>query len=401
MPIQSFRTTLISVLLAGSVFPIIGNAQSDSSEKKETTSTIASPEEANFAKIPDDAFRLPDNSFSIGVRVGGKAQVDFSGLGTIINESMPTADLTTEMRRSYNDGIVGLDARVDANGARIPSDGRTNTWAFADQTQVATNGGGIYMTAFSTVAENATVSAESGPTPGFDIEISRRIGGENITWGMQFGLGLSDINAKSTGEIDAALRSVRDFYSLFGAAAPDAPYQAPVTSSQIVTNPDGTTTTIVTDISVLLASLPTDRSDTTVSGAAHINGFWQVKGAYFAARMGPWVEFPISEQFKIRASGGLSGTVIGAFMRYDERFLLPDTEGELAATDQTETNSWGMIGGYAAVEAQWWMTERSGFFAGATYEAVSGDVRITSGDRTANMNVNAGAGVRLGFTTRF
>jgi len=407
MSILTSRRFVIEVLLAMVLFATTAGAQSSDSKSDDPKPTKAEDEDqiaaerAGFGRIPNYELLLPSNLLSVGVRVAGGASVEFSGVGAIPNQSMPTEDMTSEVDRVYANGFVGVDARADANGEPIPNDGKTNTWGFADEDQVAEDGTGIYMTAFSTSSDGSVVHADSGYNPGFDIELSRRLGGRKLRWGVQAGIGLSDINAKTSGEITASLRSLTDFYSLLGAAAPDAPYEGPQIRTDTVTNPDGSTSTVTTDVSVLISDLPTERTDETIVSGAEISGFWQVKGAYFSARMGPWLEMAISERFTIRASGGVSGKVVGAFLRFDERFMLPDDAGELAASDQTNTDSWAMVGGYAALEGQYWLTERSGFFAGATFEAVSGDVELRSGDRLAKMNLESGAGLRLGFTTRF
>ncbi|HEY5552793.1 MAG TPA: hypothetical protein VIK52_12950 [Opitutaceae bacterium] len=407
MPKPSSRRFSFEVLLAALLFASTAGAQSNDTQPSESKSTKTpdaaelAAERAGFGRIPEYELLVPANLISVGVRVSGGAKVEFSGVGAITSESMPTEDVTSEVIRNYSNGIVGLDARTDANGDPIPDDGKTNTWAFGSMEQVAEDGTGIYMTAFSTSSDGSIVRADSGYNPGFDIEFSRRLGGKKLKWGVQVGAGLSDINAKTTGEITASLRSLTDFYSLLGAAAPTAPYSAPQFRTDSVTNPDGSTTSITTDISVLLSDLPTERVDETLVSGAEINGYWQVKGAYFSARMGPWLEMAINERFTVRASGGVSGKVVGAFMRFDERFQLPDEGGELSASNQTNTDSWAMVGGYAAVEGQYWLTERSGFFAGASFEAVSGDVELRSGERAAKMNLESGAGIRFGFTTRF
>lgn len=402
MSFSNSRRRLVGIL-AVSLFVSAAYSQNpDAAEKPaDTTKEEADAQRAGFGRLPEYDIYVPDNTLSVGIRVSGKAKVQFSGIGTISNENTPTGDLTSELTRVYDNGAVGLDQRLDANGSPIPNDGKTNNWRFDSADQVSADSTGIYMTSYSTVSDGTMVDAKSGPTPGVDIEVSRRVGGRKIKWGLQAGLGLNDINAKSTGEISASLRSLTDFYSLLGAAVPTAPYDGPVTRTDVVTNPDGSVTTIQTDITTLLSELPLDRTDTLTEGGAQINGFWQVKGAYLSARLGPWIEMPINEKIKVRASGGVSGTVIGAFMRFDERFLIPDSTEELAASDQTSTDAWGMFGGYVALEGQYWLTERSGFFAGASYEAVSGDVQLRSGERLADMNVDAGAGVRFGFTTRF
>jgi hypothetical protein len=356
---------------------------------------------AGFGRLPNYELMFPSNVLSVGVRVTGGAKVEFEGVGAISNPSMPDDSPASNEVRIYSNGAVGPDARTDLNNQPIPPDGKTNSWAFESADQIAEDGSGIYMTAFSTSSDGSVVRADSGYNPGFDIELSRRIGGKKFRWGVQAGIGLSDINAKKTGEITASLRALTDFYSLLGAAAPEAPYEAPDISLDIVTNPDGSVSTVSTDHSVLLSNLPAERTDLTTISGAQISGFWQVKGAYFSARLGSWLEMPVGSRFTVRASGGVAGKVVGAFMRFDERFILPDEAGELNATSQTSTDSWAMVGGYAALEAQYWLTERSGFFAGASYEAVAGDVELRSGDRAAKLNLESGAGIRFGFSTRF
>jgi hypothetical protein len=407
MSIPTSRRFLFEVLLAMVLFATTASAQSSDpkSDDRKPTKTEdedqLAAERAGFGRIPNYELLLPSNTLSVGVRIAGGASVEFSGVGAIPNLAMPTDDLTTVMARSYAKGFVSFDARSDANGDPIPDDGKTNTWAFDSTDQIAADGTGIYMTAFSTSSDGSVVRADASYNPGFDIELSKRLGGKKLKWGVQAGIGLSDINAKTRGDITASLRSLTDFYSLLGAAAPAAPYNAPQTRTDTVTNPDGSSSTVETDVSVLLSDLPTERVDETFVSGAEINGFWQVKGAYFSARLGSWLEMAINDRFTIRASGGVSGKVIGAFLRFDERFILPDETGELTASDQTNTDSWAMVGGYAALEGHYWLTERSGFFAGATFEAVSGDVELRAGDRLAKMNVESGAGIRFGFTTRF
>jgi hypothetical protein len=356
---------------------------------------------AGFGRLPNYELMFPSNVLSVGVRVTGGAMVEFGGVGAIANASMPDDSPASNEARIYSNGFVGPDARTDLNSQPIPPDGKTNSWAFDSADQVNEDGSGISMTAYSTSSDGSVVRADSGYNPGFDIELSRRIGGKKLKWGVQAGIGLSDINAKRTGEVSASLRALTDFYSLLGAAAPEAPYEAPDVDLEIVTNPDGSVSTVSVDRSVLISDLPVDRIDETTISGAQISGFWQVKGAYFSARLGSWLEMPFGSRFTVRASGGVAGKVVGAFMRFDERFILPDEAGELTATDQTSTDSWAMVGGYAALEAQYWLTERSGFFAGASYEAVAGDVELRSGDRVAKMNLESGAGIRFGFSTRF
>lgn len=369
----------------------------------------------------------PVNGFSVSTRFLGKASVTFSGIGSV-SAAHDATDTTSEVERTYDDGRVSLDSRTDSDGNDLLDDGRTNNWYYYSADQVTPDGNGIAFHQYSSTASGQTRQAESDLLPGLDVEYTLRLGlfdrpapdrAARMSWGWAFGIGFTDINVKSTGTIVADLNRLTDTYSLLGAAVPDVGdggdddddgvgYTAPSQKTITVTNADGTTTEYVVDTTTLLANRPESRVYDTFKDGAEIQGFWQVRGAGLSLRTGPWLRWQPANKFALRASAGATITVLGLELRYDERLIAANgqlisdsTDGLIQEQDETESESFGIGGVYAGLDAEWWVTRRTGFFGSAYYEEYSKNATLTSGERSAQIQLSGGLGFRFGITTRF
>ncbi len=358
---------------------------------------------------PSEVIGESSGGFSFSVRLLGNAKVTFRDLGTI-ESTLDSGERFGELTRAYHDGIVQIDQRTTSDGVDLPDDGYTSYWTMLNDSQVLPDQSGIAFHNYSTISDGATVDAESGRKPGFDMELSRRFGGYGKrmsdnrrpgSWGGFLGLGLTDINAKTSGTINATLRSITDVYSLDGATPPTAPYTAPSTETVTIIGPDGTESSVVINTSILLANQPFSRTETNEVGAAAIEGFWQAKGTYFSARAGAWSRFHLSRQLSIRASVGVSFYVLGIDMRYDERIDSEAYAAEIRAQEQGQTTNYDAIGLFGSLDIELWLTRRTGLFASFTYEGLSDDLALTLGGRTADIKLASGAGFRIGLTTLF
>ncbi|HEY0969005.1 MAG TPA: hypothetical protein VGD88_16560 [Opitutaceae bacterium] len=375
----------------------------------------------------------PVNAFSISTRLVGRASVNFTNLGGV-SSGHEVTDLTSEVTRTYDDGRVSKDTRTDTDGNDLLDDGRTNSWYYYSASQVTPDESGISFHQYSSVSDGQSRSAESDLLPGLDVEYSLRLGlfdrpapglPARVSWGLAVGIGFSDINVKTSGKIYATLHRLTDTYSLLGAAVPDVGdgdddsdddiddtdgvgYTSPSQRIETVTNADGTTTSYVVDTTTLLANRPESRVEETFEGGAEIDGFWQVKGASMSIRTGPWMRWQPAEKFSLRLSAGGVITWLGLQMRYDERLvaangrLISDSTSTLIQEiDETESQSYGVGGLFTGLDAEWWLTRRTGFFGSAYYEQFSKEGTISAGERGAEIEISSGVGVRFGITTRF
>ncbi|MBI2512126.1 MAG: hypothetical protein HYV96_09105 [Opitutae bacterium] len=366
-----------------------------------------------------DELAVAKNQLSFSLRFGGKLKARFQNVGTITS-ALDLGDTTTEAHRTYNDGYVSLDARVDGDGNDVASDGRTNTWSYNSATQVSADGTAIDFHRYETRSEGASILATSNPSVGIDIEGSRELwrfgrslgpGRRVFTVGAGFGFGLNTLNAKSSASITATLLTITDSYSLLGAPPPGGDpsdssstgYSAPSTTTVTVTNADGTTTTQTIDNTTYLGSTPQSRTETATPGGATIKGMWQVKGAYFSVRGGPWLRWQPSDRFSLRFSVGASANVVGLRMRYDEQLDLEDLDLTTAVqnADESTAETSAQAGFFGGVDAEYWLSERTGFFGSASYEYSTRDSTLTLGGRSALIKMSAGLGLRSGLSFKF
>ncbi len=358
---------------------------------------------------PTEVIGESSGGFTFSVRLMGDAKVTFRDVGTI-DSLLNSGDTVSWMTRQYHDGVVQRDSRTTTDGVQLPDDGYTSAWSMLFDSQILSDQTGIAFHNYSTVSGGATVDAESGANPGVDLEASRRFGGfgkrmadsrRSGAWGGFLGFGVTDVNAKTEGTVMADLRTLTDIYSLDGATPPTAPYSAPSTESVTVIGPDGTETQVTIDTTTYLANKPLSRVETTDPGAAEIDGYWQVKGAYGSLRAGIWGRMFLSRQLSVRVSAGINYSVLGIQMRYDERLAWEGLRTEIRDTAISEEDTYGILGYFGSLDLELWLTRRTGFFASVTYEDVSEDLAIIVGGRTADIGLASGTGFRFGITTLF
>lgn len=353
----------------------------------------------------------PRGGFSLSYRHGSSTNVRFEDVGTIPS-LRDLGDTISEFPRAYDDGFVTLDTRGDFNAGAVADDGRTNRWAYAYPSQ-ATPEGDIAFHAYSTTSNGTDINVDSGAMAGIDMQYDWVIGvfGSKVTdkawsftWGAAIGGVFSPVNAKARGTITANLLTTTDVYSLDGAAVPGAPYSAPSTINVPGLDSSGTAIVYALDNTTLLNNRPYRRtSDVLTADGADVDGFWQVKGGYYTFRLGPTLRWQFGRHFSVRATVSGTVTFLGLEMEYDE--IVDDLEAtqSLQTGGITPPDKDLLYGYYGSLDAEYWLTERTGFFAGVTIEESGDDVVLTAGSagRRAVVEMPSGTGFRAGITVLF
>lgn len=404
-----------TVVLAATLFQPVSLFAQTADEDTEEESVLV-----DYARaLPDLDFVHPyKNAFSVSLRSLGRAKVKFSGHGAISTD-FDEDDPTSLINRVYADGYVGLDQRGDNGGSFLTDDGMTNTWSFVNADQITADGSGVMMHAYASNPNDSFISTETGATVNPDLEYKRMLwqGGRVMSprrraWQVGFlaGWGLTDINAKFNGIASAHLIVTTDTYSLNGAPVPqrfDADgnliegYTAPSTTTIEVIGDDGITTTYVVENSTLLGNRPIERTVQTYADEAEIQGFWQVHGAYFTLRAGPWLSWEPVESLSLKVAGGGTFTLIGINMRYKEQLIINEDIESPEIGEQSETMTESFTGLFGSVDAEWLLNERTSIFASAYYEDFDEALNLEISGRKAEAEVSSGLGLRLGISTRF
>ncbi|MDO8542530.1 MAG: hypothetical protein Q7S40_18980 [Opitutaceae bacterium] len=378
----------------------------------------------------DEYIYEPKSTVIIGVRHLSGAKASFSGQGSIGSAEDPGLATGANLTRTYHDGRVNPDtrvaARLDTSGNPIidpqtgsqvfdpiAADGRTNSWSFSDNAQVTPDGYVAFHTFSADVIDTGSRARASNSTNGLDLSVSRDMGrlfGTRLSWNITAGMSVNDISANTVDQVLATLRTLTDFYSLYGVTPPDAPYTAPSSSTttvldasgNAVVNADGSTQTITVDTTVLLGNEPAGRDTSSATNDTNVANRWQLKGAYYTFRAGPTLWVPISSRF--RASVSLGAAVIYSGTNYTvTQTLQPDFGAEIS--DTHTSSAYKLLPGYYAdATLQYDLTERAGFYAGAVFQS-AGSYTQSITNETANyatkIDLGNQSGLRAGMTIRF
>lgn len=378
----------------------------------------------------DEFVRIPTSTVTFGFRFLSGVKTSFAGQGQIagIDQSGPATG--ANLPRIYHDGRVLPDARTavrrDAGGnpiidpdsgnqvfEPIAPDGRTNTWSYTDAGQL-TDDGFLALHQYSAEIIDPVARRENtAASAGMELVALRDMGrllGTRMTWQLNAGMSINDIYANTTDTVQARLTTLTDFYSLYGQTPPEAPYNAPSTTTENVLdaggspvlNEDGTNQTVTTNTTVLLGNEPLGRTVETLINETSVNNRWRLKGAYFTFRAGPTVWVPLSTRLKFGFSVG--ATLIYAGSNYSvTQMLQPDFGTEL--TDTSTDSTYELLPGYYAdASLQYDITERAGFFAGAIYQSAGSytqEIETATAKYATDIDFANQSGLRAGMSIRF
>jgi hypothetical protein len=416
------------------------------------------------ADIPFILTAKPKNTFSASLRFkAGGAAVSFSNLGSIERPDSRLRNAAgTIVQYQFDDGAVLVETaerpeaadqtnldrgliKFSADGkryqvfraitktengqqvfdkaGRLEADrlayqaGQTRYWTYTYENQAAN--GFIEMHNYGARTQGAGFDADSGTGAGFDLQFTREIGriGKRGEWGFAASIGIVDLNAKTSGKVTSTLLTQVSRFSLMGQAAPAAPYSAPpqdVPGPQMLDEDGKPVTTVdpkdstqqvpvytLYEPTVPLQSTPTSVTDFETPNGTEIDGRWQLKGSYYSIRVGPSFRYQFARRLSVVATAGFSTAYIGSTYRVTETLYNPVAPTSALRTLEAERRQSDVIfGGYGEINAEFWLSYRTGIFAGVVYEKL-GKYEQSFGGRNARVNIGDGASFRIGIVTRF
>ncbi len=344
------------------------------------------------------------NHLRFGLHSVGGPKVAFGQLGSVPSGAS-VGDATSLMSRTYSDGYVAFDARKDPNGNPV-GDGLTNTWNFQYSSQ-ATADGDLAFHDYSATTLGASERARSNSSAGWEMQIGRSLGkiGRKVDFSVVGAFSFTNINAKTSGVVQGLLTTVTDVYPLYGQDVPTAPYTAPTSVAQNVYDANGNQVldvngngqTTLVDNSTMLGNQP---NRTTTTSVADVKGSWQIKGAYYTFKIGPMLQIPLTERIKFSMGAGAALALVGTRYIVDETLVVDDVNGTELTTSGEQSRFVMLPLYYANADAEYWLTERAGFYLGVNGQK-SGSYDQSVGGRTATINLGTTYGVQSGITLRF
>lgn len=376
-------------------------------------------------------------------------QVQFGNLGNVpVTFDHTSPGVTT---RVYMDGTVGDDAlrpynasnpaysELDSEKHRLyPSGGRyktyttpgdtssavatdylgyqegyTRNWSYTNASQSQSKPGYIAFNIYSAQTQGETALGSRGYTGGIELSLAHSLtdSKKRVSLSLTAGLTLTGINSSKTGQVTSTLHTYTDYYlyqpqvPYSGAGAPVLPNNADGTvANPIYTGPSFTTVDgLTTETTTPLSTTHLHADDPNGDEEVEVDGVWKIKGAYFTLKVGPEINAMLTRSLGVRASVGLAGSYVGTTYSASENFTVDGVEtpiGTGGTGEQTASTKKFLPGYYANIDATWAINDRTGFFAGVSYDNL-GDYSQTLAGRTAKIDLSSTAGVRGGLSIKF
>ncbi len=378
----------------------------------------------------DEYIYEPKSVVTMGFRYITGAKTLFSGKGSIARPNDPGAVTGANLSRVYHDGAVQPDARtvarLDSSGNPlidpqtnaaafdpIAPDGRTNTWNYTDASQLSLPGFVRFSTYSAEIIDPRARETKGVATAGMDLAVSRDMGkllGSSVAWNLTAGVSINDLASSRNDLVRARISTLSDYFSLFGAVPPGAPYSSPSTATgnvvdavgNTILGADGLAQTLSVDTSVLLANEPAGRVTGESENDTSVQNRWKLKGAYYTFRAGPTLSYAFSQRFRASVSAGAAMVFAGTSYTVTQT-LQPEIGAEISNTNSSEAYKL-LPGYYADASLHLDLTERAGFYAGAVFQSAGNYSHRLESD-TANyaskVDLSNQSGVRAGLSIRF
>jgi hypothetical protein len=404
-------------------------------------------------------FARAHSNITFGFKATQGAKVKFGNLGTIL-PATPVGAIETDpvkanlITRTYNNGTVGADTyrpeetgtssgyvslgngryqlrggEVDGGGvpfvgpdnaqinyvkgeyvAYVPGD--TRNYSFNAGSQVV--GNTVTMTQYSVDSQGEGFDGKRSLSGGVEMQAERLFTdpAKRFRFSLVAGLSLNGINSKRTGTVKSTLHVLSDTYSFVpnsdGSVLPTSGVVYPYTTPDIVSKqfPDsaGVLISAPNEQSPLLNVIPTRAPEVDDEDGADVNGVWEVKGAYLVLRIGPELSASVTPNLSLSASAGVAGAYVGTNYTAIESAVITNdptvTDATLTTGALTSEENKFLAGYYANLDASWAVNERTGFYAGISYESY-GDFDQTLAGRTARIDLGGNASLRGGLNIKF
>jgi hypothetical protein len=394
-----FRLPIIFVAAAACT---LHAQQTDDQDRK----PIPQEDIPDFSNLDEYVYQ-PKSNLNFGFRYISGVKAKFSGNGYVAapedlpltngGNSQPSRNdaFLPNVSRTYHDGDVQPDSRAvninngdgTASSQAIPSDGKTNTWAYTSSSQVTADDYLQLNIYGAQTLDSGSHSKDGKGTLGLELSSARDMGdlGKHWSWRLFGGMSINDIQAATSFNVLAKVTTVTDTYDLFGQAPPSS-LSSVSGSSLTVTNANGSTVydaagnpiTVATDTTTLLGNVPLARAVSAETDSTSVTDDFKLHGAYAYFRGGPMLVYSPTERFHVNLSAGPALIYAGSSFQATEIFNT--ATGTQVVDYLASTESKVVLGGFAEVTLQYDLTDRTGFYFGATFQDGGSYVQSVTGN---------------------
>jgi hypothetical protein len=278
---------------------------------------------ASHGADSDGKYRV---SFSFGAAFNISAK--FRGHPGDVNLQNPSSQSGAAY---FDNGYAGPDVSADPN--------LTTYWGYDQADQRIISGGnviGMNYERTTAVSDTASPTMDADPSPSGEVVVRRRIAGSSWpAFGVEFGASYTELEMDDNSPYSAHGQRTGYTFGLPGPVDaelfPPAGYQGPFNG-----------------LGPVLNLKPTASPTTTVPRSVTVSGSRRINAEVFGIRLGPFLEFPISERLTASISGGVVVALINDRVKWQESVSINTATSSGYWTGQTSVsqNHWGTAYGY-------------------------------------------------------
>jgi len=323
----------------------------------------------------DDEFVT--NRFSLSGRVGFGISAHFKGISVV---PVPTSNRKTPGGETYNydDGYV-LTHNTGNFG------GQTWNWGY-DNSASQVSGNNILL-GRNTSGSIGSSKAEDDPGFGAELVYTRILGGSaSVHYGFEAAINYLNFSVSDNRSYAASVSRQTDAFPFTPGttppgATPSNPYQGSFQGPGFV-----------------ISDTPISSSTAVAPGTGVSTGHRNFDANIWGIRIGPCLEFPLSENLKLGVSGGFAAALVDADASWSESIVISGAAGPTISGSGHNADI--VLGGYIAANAAWELSEQWSIVASAQYQYLS-RYEHSFGGRTVEADLTHGFFITLGVGYKF
>jgi hypothetical protein len=323
------------------------------------------------------------NHLVLSYRLGLNITADFRRLGGFPALTDPGPDTGATENRNYDNGYN----RVDVTGNNHQPGFPDTTWYWGFQGGDAVQGNSIVLRSASSPANAVSRNNDDGVNHGFELAYQRELKrAEKWRGGLEAAFGFTTLAISDARELRNEVNLITDTFPVPGGVEviPGYPFGPN----------DGYAGSYNGPGPLLDSSLdPGQRVRSVVTQAATITGRRELDADLYLFRLGPYVEFPLTEKLSLFLNGGLN-LAVGA-----TRFSFTETvaydNGIRASRRDAGSQTDVLVGGYAGGGLAYALNEQWSVLAGAQFQTAGRSINEQGGKQSV-LDMGATIVVTLG-----
>ena len=331
---------------------------------------------------------ISKNHLILSYRLGLNITADFRRFGGFPALTDPGPDTGATANRNYDNGYN----RVDITGNNHQPGFPDTTWNWGFQGGDAVQGNSIVLHSTSSPANAVSKNNDDGVNHGFEISYQRELA-RAAKWrgGLEVAFGFTTLSINDERVLHNEVNQITDTFSMPGGVEviPGYPFGPNDSYSGSYNGPGP----------LLNSSLdPGQRVRAVLTDVTTITGRRQLDADIYLFRLGPYVEFPLTEKLSLFVNGGLNIAVSATDFSFTETVTFDNATRAVRTDAGSQADV--LVGGYAGGGLSYALTDRWGVLAGAQLQTAGRSINEQGGKQSV-LNMGETVVVTVGVSYSF